>query len=1021
MDLCEVESDLFIVNFRYGRRGANLQEGTKTVFPVSYEEAKREYEKLVVSKTKKGYQTSDAVQAATVQTNQAPAAADPSVKTEVIVKHLQDAVNGSYTGKWKLSRIIWRAGELGIEETAESIAQLIRSNDPFQTYSAIWALTKLKSNKGYETIYTLRKNLNKTDKIYRLATAYLLAVEGLSKQEVKLEIEQVISSLLLPLIRDNNEKKIEEGIREMIKNPGPTTAPLLVDLYLLSHDNPVLYNALFKVLETISLKLHYFRAVRHIYKLSEMMSDHLYYGLLSKRMCLSAPNYNVGSGYTYDYEARNYIRIAEDQKKEDTKLAFSDRTKRFFSRRILKVINKILSDHPQEYTTIATGILLAVSDDADQCKMSSERLITWNRETWTSSVQHIWYPKYETYPAYLSILYGGSDRFESFSGGTKWRYKDGQHEANELEIAREERSPDLWNQSPEMVIKLLAYGKVEEVLNFAIKVYKANPQFVNEVKEEDLFEMVASNYEAICDLSVEIVEERYKDKTPPPTLIAALLKSSSQKGVELGLNWLERFIEEWLGNTKSIVELILLGRSEVLTLVKDKLAGATIKLPAEQIEFEQIESLVRHSDQYSIEYFDALANLLSESELASLFSAVDPTLVKHLLLSEDIRNVKLGVALALANAAPVYELSKDVIDKFLASEIADLRAAGLSLLKEFPPEYLNENHQLIAEFCFSQYPEVREGVEPVAERLMLSNENFRKVLFIKLIDSLCAIEEYEGVHESNLKMLNNLFSDELRSMSKEQILELVLSKTDPAQKLGEEHFYAQSILTRLAHEEVIELAKSDVRTIRFEVAKYFETNEAKVRYELESSLKVFESSWVDIREKSFDFFLNKTEPRDWNIDLVLYAADNPKEDVQAFGRSLISKLFSSEEGEKLMLRLSEHPSKSMMLFTSNYLDIHAKGNPTAILELKQYFKNILFGINEGAVSKMRVFNFLHTESLKNEEVAKMTVALISEILMTQAKGDKSDCIDILLSIHEQYGDIEIPINVLPTRAYDNVV
>ena len=45
VDICE-NQDLFIVNFRYGRRGANLREGTKTVFPVAYEEALKIFNKL---------------------------------------------------------------------------------------------------------------------------------------------------------------------------------------------------------------------------------------------------------------------------------------------------------------------------------------------------------------------------------------------------------------------------------------------------------------------------------------------------------------------------------------------------------------------------------------------------------------------------------------------------------------------------------------------------------------------------------------------------------------------------------------------------------------------------------------------------------------------------------------------------------------------------------------------------------------------------------------------------------------
>ena len=53
-NLEEKEGD-YVVNFAYGRRGATLKTGTKTQAPVAYEKAKKIYDKLVLSKTSKGY------------------------------------------------------------------------------------------------------------------------------------------------------------------------------------------------------------------------------------------------------------------------------------------------------------------------------------------------------------------------------------------------------------------------------------------------------------------------------------------------------------------------------------------------------------------------------------------------------------------------------------------------------------------------------------------------------------------------------------------------------------------------------------------------------------------------------------------------------------------------------------------------------------------------------------------------------------------------------------------------------
>ena len=45
----------FVVNVQYGRRGGTLQTGTKTLTPVSYDQAKKVYDTLVAAKKRKGY------------------------------------------------------------------------------------------------------------------------------------------------------------------------------------------------------------------------------------------------------------------------------------------------------------------------------------------------------------------------------------------------------------------------------------------------------------------------------------------------------------------------------------------------------------------------------------------------------------------------------------------------------------------------------------------------------------------------------------------------------------------------------------------------------------------------------------------------------------------------------------------------------------------------------------------------------------------------------------------------------
>lgn len=55
----------FVVNFACGRRGATLNTGTKTKQPVTFEQALRTYDRLVRSKTAKGYKPIDGAESGT--------------------------------------------------------------------------------------------------------------------------------------------------------------------------------------------------------------------------------------------------------------------------------------------------------------------------------------------------------------------------------------------------------------------------------------------------------------------------------------------------------------------------------------------------------------------------------------------------------------------------------------------------------------------------------------------------------------------------------------------------------------------------------------------------------------------------------------------------------------------------------------------------------------------------------------------------------------------------------------------
>jgi hypothetical protein len=136
VDLCEVGPDRFVVNFRYGRRGAKLQSGSKTAVPVARDKAERIYDDLVREKVDKGYHEPGAALAAAA-TAPAPAAAPADVwpadaaaqREAAILVRLRAGVDARFTTGWKVSRVIWRAGELRIRAAEPLLWSYLRGEE----------------------------------------------------------------------------------------------------------------------------------------------------------------------------------------------------------------------------------------------------------------------------------------------------------------------------------------------------------------------------------------------------------------------------------------------------------------------------------------------------------------------------------------------------------------------------------------------------------------------------------------------------------------------------------------------------------------------------------------------------------------------------------------------------------------------------------------------------------------------------------------------------------------------------
>lgn len=982
VDLCE-NQDLFVVNFRYGRRGSNLREGTKTVFPVVYEEAEKIFNNLVESKERKGYSENPD---GTLKPTKKPIKKQVNTaREETILKYLQQAINGTYTRNWAVSRIILRAGSLHILSSANLVAEFIQSKDRFEQYNAIATLASFENAEYSQSILEVFKQQKFQTITGRISCAYLLKFGNKSqKEEIKKELSNSISEdtvYSLPMLLMNNNNPL-----------------LLYYAYVFSFNNESLREKLYQVIERLPLKVNNFKSIRYIYRASQVTKDLTFFALISKRIAISNPGYT--SEYLYIND--NWISVFKEKQKENPSIAFSGKTKDYFNRTTYKKVYELSQNNTDDYVKYVTELLCTLSEE-DGVKEDIQYLYNYNFEAEQYENEKRYYPKYHNFLALLYILYGNSNRFQQQKN--KWYFLN-QLEDNSI---REEALSHIWDEKPNEVLHILANSKSNVAVDFSLRILKDNPHFLDTLSEDLIAKLVKHYNSKVLELITDVLENKYANTQPKLEILLALLKSKNEKVVKKGLNWLEKHKDSYLDNDKLIIELLLTNEVLVINYLHSLYADKNTYPHA--LKIEELQPLFSNPNNFSFDFLVKVNSLIGNTHFGELLRNTPASKITELSNSPLTTNKLFAINLAKRNTVPTYQLFKDSFDEYIKSDKEELRRAGIELLAHFPDSFLLENSNNIVSFCFSEHKEVREAVQPTVERLIKLDANFKEGLLNKLLITLTGAEVYEGLHKNCYELLTKYFDKNLSSISEEQIIQLILSKYEFAQKLGAPIFENRVSLSSLSMPVLISLAHSDVLVIREKLHTYFNQNIPRVNYELEEALPIFNTDWQDVIDWSCAYFDEKIDSKNWTVEMLLYACDHVKEDVQSFGRKMVTKYFSEEKGLPLLLKLQEHPTKNMQFFVTNYLDAYAKNNVEVILKLEHYFKTSLFNINTHRATKTRIYSFLEQESLKNEEVAKMTVRIINSILDTKTIKDKSKNIDVLLAIKEAYLAIEVPLQI----------
>lgn len=1036
VDLCDTGADEFVVNYRWGKLNTVYRESSRTVFPVSLEEAHRIFQSLVQEKLAGGYVQSmedldeeappppPADSSAETSPSVAPTLAtatvasdDPRAKT--VLEHLAAAAAGNAPKHWKLSRIIWRAGELGLADAAPHLLKIGLNGERFHDYSLLWSLARLRAQEAVPLLQSVFD-----EQKFPREDLQRVAAEGLMRCLPEVQ-RQAFASKLIKLLPAKLQSEIPSATGEQIavrlaevcqRHNGP--CHFIYTVSLLSAVYPQMETALVHFCRQVALRPNYFQPIRWLFKAAELRRDASLFATLAYRFETTRNFYRSPEWGDYAFVDGAYIKsVKKEVRKPDSKLAYSDRTRKAFRLRSSRAIHRTGEAGNPDYIPLATEMLLQFDDEVDAGKPYETFVFVYNSGWRNATTLSTHYDTYSSYLAFNRILYANSPRYELSSDRLKWKCREGYMPGDPAPDQREEAFPQLWDEAPEAVIRLLAQSRCSRVHEFAVKVFRANMEaFAPKVKVADLIGWLARPSELTQDLALEICQAQYDPEKPSHELVLALLDCGLDRARATALDWVRAQPGRFLPDSMFTAALLTLRHEDVRTAAGQLLQPDSLDDSAWDIALARMVSiLISLAGEEDLETRIESVRVTLEAVAQDAISRLPFAVIEDLLRQPDANYHALAAHLLKLKPDAPSAYPGGTLTLLIESPSPVARRVGTELFARFSDEELAERQDVVASLCLSQHSEIREAVRAVVARLAQSHPDFGGDLLERYYPLLLRKESTPGLHEDLLALILEHLAPFIDRIPGDYAMRMLRCPYLAGKELGWEVLKRHGGLDALTMPERVELGGNDVQRVRAAVREWFDAHPERVIDELAEAVRLVDSPWGDTQLFAMQWFREKVSEEQWTPEILVSLCDCNTPMVQAFGKELITRYFKTEDGPRYLLQLSQHPAASMQSFAVNYLEQHAADDVERLAELEHFFVSVLALIDQGRIAKTRVFAFLQREGAKSREAAEIVLRVLSRHSATISVTDKAACIEAMAELQSIHGELESPLTLVEPR------
>ncbi|MFZ5896526.1 MAG: hypothetical protein ACOY0T_36060 [Myxococcota bacterium] len=967
VDLVEVAPDQYVVNFRYGRRGTSLRDGTKTPLPISLEKARTVFSALVGEKVKGGY-TALAAEETVARERKEFSPEEAAAYAARAAEKLLANLKLGHRSPQPLHLVVRKVGERGLSQAEPFLLELLAAGNAggkvkpeVLRHFVIAALARCGSSRALDALRAITDSSKEPQHLRDVARLALTMVGG---AEERSRARRLVAEVLQPKPGSDVGELVRAAEELLAKKPKLGRAAI----FLLYVSGPASSSATEPETE---------RAARRI--------------VLSAARVARLRGAELGLLRSLNWAAeirRDAELFALLTRRFETERNVARDTKSYFRRRAARSLRRLGSIGSPDYVKLASALALSYSDE------DAERIRVSDFGRWDA---------FARYHALNSVLYGRSPRYER-AGHRRatWKCRDGYAPGERAPNVREESYPALWDQAPDELWQLGVSQAANIVVTFAARALRDQTAYLAQVPDTLLASALSGAQRPMRLLAFEVARMR----SPNLVLARAALASEIDEADTWVLNWIE-------GNRAVLsteVELLVLLVTAKSARVRAAMDGLTSGMQidgsfAQQLVAVAIAILMQLPSEPAANERAANAAAFLLQRAGDALDNLGIEVVRDLLGHPLAAVAELGGQLVLRRARK-STLEPALLDVLLKSPHTTVRSLGARIVAETPAHIIKDEPELLVHFALSDTVELRAETRKLLAEVARLYPSVGTNIASQLIDAL-RNPQPEGAPAHVVSLLRHELRAYLPKRDAAEVLALIGALSPHAREAGG-LLLAQIGPDELELEAIVRLANHEILLIRQGAWALARAAQDRFRLAPVALAHLCDARWDDSREFAFSF-VRSFPPEDLVPDGVIAICDSIVPAVERFGQALLSEYWREDHAERYLLRLSEHPSGNMQLLVSGLLDRYAQGNLKLIEQLLPCLTTILSQVNRGGVAKQRVLTFLRAEAVRSTEAATLLAPLLERQSLTRAVSHKAPLIATMVDLHERYPEVAVPI------------